>query len=58
MYDTHCIYCGTKMIWSSDFMFGEKFMPMDEIDEQRAVSEMTCPNCGAEATFIEPRSDD
>ena len=55
MYETTCIYCGKKMIWSADFLYTEVFQPMDEKDRERTVTEMACPGCGATAQFVEPR---
>ena len=54
MNKTKCIYCGSDMDWSSDFDYSDIFAPVDEGDEERTVTEMTCHKCGATAMFIQP----
>ena len=59
---TNCWYCGTEMIWQSDFNYDEVFMEGEGI-----VSILICPKCGAEAQFsirdddpeqVQPSDDD
>ena len=57
MYDTHCIYCGTRMIWGINFSYEELFHPFDDKDRERIVTEVSCPKCGATAMFVQPRDE-
>lgn len=43
---TNCWYCGTEMIWQSDFNYDEVYAEGEGI-----VSFLICPKCGAEAQF-------
>ena len=57
MYETVCIFCGEKMNWSADFNYGDAYPVLDEEDEGRIITQMTCPKCGAIASFVEPHSE-
>ncbi len=54
MYDTYCIYCGSKLIWDTDFAYEEIVSTFDEMDGGRTVTMMSCPKCGAEVRFVGP----
>lgn len=44
---TQCWFCGAaEMQWSGDFDFSDFGIPGDGV-----VAELSCPNCGATATF-------
>ena len=43
---TDCWYCGTKLVWDSDFNYDEVFGEGEGI-----VTMLHCPECGAEVQF-------
>lgn len=51
----HCPFCGTKMIWGSDFMASETghLDPDTPAENDVMVKYYSCPDCGASAEFVQ-----
>lgn len=51
-FNIHCPFCGSVMIWNSDYMTSEVGIT-DSGEEDRMVKLYSCSKCGCSGEFVE-----